>query len=164
MLMKAQTSLRLSGRASAAPLSLSAKERQLIESLIAYGHDVRFFSGNAVRDLEHQGLFNDVNGLRAAILCGRPVDEVDGMIDILIRDMARHFRIEEAILATAGYPGTGKHAVLHRNLADHAATRVRGFRAGTLGIGEVFRFLAHDVIVKHALDADRECYPWLRPH
>lgn len=151
------------GRKSEALLFPSAQDLRLIESFAPYGHDVRFFSGNAVRDIEHQRLFDDLDALQTVVFRRRPADELDAIVDILIRDIGRHFRIEEAILAAAGYPGTAKHAALHRDLASCAATLAGRFRAGALGIGELFRFLAHDVIVKHALDADRECYPWLRP-
>ena len=112
-------------------------------------------------DTQHQGLFDDANVLRVAILSGGPVDEVGATIDTLIHDVVEHFQDEEAILAAADYPGTAKHAALHRELANNAATLVGRFRAGTLGIGELIQFLAHDVIAKHMLGADREFIPYL---
>lgn len=163
MLMRMQAISHPFGSTSGALLPPSAQDLRLIESLAPYGHDVRFFSGNAVRDIEHQRLFDDLDCLRAAILGGEPVDRVDAIIDTLICDMVKHFQIEEAILAAAAYPGTANHAALHRDLLNDAATLVAQFRTRRLGIGELFRFLAADVVVKHALDADRECYPWLRP-
>jgi len=118
-------------------------------------------SGNEVIDREHQGLFNDANELLAAILSGRPADEVKILIDTLTRDVVKHFQDEIAILATAGYPGVAEHAAIHRALVDDAAMLVDRFHAGTLGIGELFNFLAHDLVAKHMLGADREFFPYL---
>ena len=161
VLMKTEPFLSLFGKKSAAPLPLSAKDLRLIERLARYGPDGHSLSGNAVMDTQHQGLFDDANVLRVAILSGRPVDEVGATIDTLIHDVVEHFQDEEAILAAADYPGTAKHAALHRELANNAATLVGRFRAGTLGIGELFQFLAHDIIAKHMLGADREFIPYL---
>ena len=161
VLMKTEPFLSLFGKKSAAPLPLSAKDLRLIERRARCGPDGHSLSGNAVMDTQHQGLFDDANVLRVAILSGGPVDEVGATIDTLIHDVVEHFQDEEAILAAADYPGTAKHATLHRELADNAATLVGRFRAGKLGIGKLFQFLAHHVIAEHTLDADRELIPYL---
>jgi diguanylate cyclase (GGDEF)-like protein/hemerythrin-like metal-binding protein len=118
-------------------------------------------SGNEVIDHEHQVLFRDANELLAAILSGRPVDMVEVIINTLIRDVVKHFQDEEAILVKAGYPRVAEHAAIHRKLADNAVMLVEKFHTGTLGIGELFNFLAHDVVAKHILGADREFIPYL---
>jgi hemerythrin-like metal-binding protein len=146
---------------SAAPLSLSPKDLRLIDRLGRYGPDGHFLSGNGVMDTQHQRLSDYANDLRTTILSGRPADEVNAIIDAFIRDVVQHFQDEEAILAAANYPGTAKHAAQHRELANSAATLVGQFRAGALGIGELFRFLAHDVLAKHMVGADREFMPYL---
>jgi len=86
---------------------------------------------------------------------------VGEIVDTLIRDVVQHFRDEEAIIAAAGYPGVAEHAAIHRKLANYAVTLAGQFHAGTLGIGELFNFLAHDVIARHMLGADREFFPYL---
>ena len=35
------------------------------------------------------------------------------------------------------------------------------FRNGMLEAGELFQFMAHDVVTKHLLGADREFFPYL---
>lgn len=146
---------------SAASLSLLPKDLHLIEGLRRYGPDEYSLSGNGVMDTQHQRLSDYANNLRTAILSGGSVDEVNAIIDALIRDVAQHFQDEEAILAAASYPGTAKHAALHRTLINSAAQLVGQFRAGALGIGELFQFLADDIIAKHMLGADREFIPCL---
>ncbi|OIQ80891.1 putative diguanylate cyclase AdrA [mine drainage metagenome] len=125
----------------------------------------RFLSGHRVIDAQHRALFGDANELLSAILAGRPAADVDAMIDALMRDVVRHFQDEEAILGAAAYAGTAAHAALHRALADRAATLVERFRAGAIGLGALFEFLAHDLIAKHMLIEDRLFFPSLRdPH
>jgi hypothetical protein len=36
------------------------------------------------------------------------------------------------------------------------------FHGGALGVGEVFQFLAHDVVARHMLGADREFFPFVK--
>ena len=117
--------------------------------------------GDAVIDEQHRTLFGDANKLLAAILSDRPGDEVTAVIDALMNDVARHFQDEEAAIAAAGFPGAAEHAAIHRELTDRAGVLVGRFHAGTLGIGEVFQFLAHDMIARHMLGADREFFPYL---
>ena len=117
--------------------------------------------GNALIDEQHRGLFNDANNLLGAILSGRPKDEVAALIDRLISDVVKHFKDEEAIFTAAGYPGAKEHAAIHRRLVDDATNLVNRFQAGTLAIGELFQFLAHDVVARHMLGADREFFPYL---
>ncbi|MDH3286789.1 MAG: hemerythrin family protein [Betaproteobacteria bacterium] len=159
VLMETEPFLSLFGKRSAAPLL--AKNLQLIEGLARYDPYSHSLAGDGVVDTQHQGLFDDANDLRAAILSGRPADEVGAIIDTFIRDAVQHFRDEEAILAAANYPGTAKHAALHRDLVNSAAMLVRRFRAGMLDIGELVQFMAHEVIAKHLLDEDQECIPYL---
>ena len=117
--------------------------------------------GNEVIDREHRGLFDDTNELLAAMLSGRPADEVTTFVDNLARDVIEHFKDEEAILAAAGYPGVSGHAAMHRELVNGVVALVGRFHAGTLGLGELFAFLAHDVVAKHLLGADREFFSYM---
>lgn len=116
---------------------------------------------NEVINSEHRGLFNVVNDLLAEMLSGRPTDEVVTLVEVLMRDISKHFHDEIEILAAVGYPGVTEHATLHRELMNGTVALVEKFHAGTLEIGELFNFLAHDVVAKHILGADREFFPFI---
>ena len=118
--------------------------------------------GNPVIDDQHYGLFGDANRLLTAMLAGRPTDEVAVLIDVLILDVVQHFKDEEAIISATGFPGAAEHAAIHRKLVDGAGDMIRRFHVGALDIGELFQFLARDVIVQHILGADREFFPYLK--
>jgi diguanylate cyclase (GGDEF)-like protein/hemerythrin-like metal-binding protein len=117
--------------------------------------------GQEVIDREHQSLFHHANELLAAMLSGPPSDDSGEMIDAFIRDVVRHFQNEEAIITAAGYPGAASHAEIHRELSARAVSLAERFRNGKLEAGELFQFLANDVVVKHMLGADREFFPYL---
>ena len=117
--------------------------------------------GQALIDAEHKALFGDANRLLAAVLSARPADAVTPLIDTLMRDIVEHFRDEETIIAAAGFPGAAEHATIHRELTDRAGELAGRFQAGTLDIGELFQFLARDVVALHMLGADREFIPFL---
>ncbi len=117
--------------------------------------------GQALIDAEHKALFGDANRLLAAVLSARPAGAVAPLIDTLMRDIVEHFRDEETIIAAAGFPGAAEHATIHRELTDRAGELAGRFQAGTLDIGELFQFLARDVVALHMLGADREFIPFL---
>ncbi len=118
-------------------------------------------SGHSLVDGQHRALFGDANNLLAAMLSGRPADEVAKLIDELVRDVVEHFHDEELVFSAAGFPGAAEHAAIHRDLLERARQLVDRFHVETLGIGELFQFLAHDVVARHMLGADREFFPYL---
>lgn len=88
-------------------------------------------------DAEHRKLFDLVNDYYNKHIQGNNRKEIERVLNALVAYAEEHFQNEEALM-----------------LADQ-------FRAGTLGIGELFAFLAKDVVAKHMLSADREFSPYL---
>jgi diguanylate cyclase (GGDEF)-like protein/hemerythrin-like metal-binding protein len=120
--------------------------------------------GNELVDRGHRQLFADANELLSAILCEREESRVDTIVDTLTADVLQHFADEEAIILAAGYPGAAEHVVLHRQLVTQARRLLDDYRAGKQGVGDVFQFLAYDVVTRHMLGADRAFFPYLRAH
>lgn len=125
------------------------------------GTDDHALSGNSVIDAQHQRLSRYADDLKTALDFGRPVYDAIAISDAFIRDLDQHFRDEEAILAESDYPGTTKHAALHRELLNSATELLRQCRTGASSIGELFRFLVDDVLAKHMIGADRECISYM---
>lgn len=125
------------------------------------GADAHAPSGDGVIHTQHQSLSDHANNLRARIIFERPVDEVNTIIDAFIGDLVQHFQDEEVILAESNYPGTAKHAALHRELLNSADRHVRRFRADASSIGKLFQFLTDDVLAKHMRDADQDFLSYL---
>ena len=118
-------------------------------------------SGNVLIDEQHRSLFAHINNILCAMLDEQSADHLRGLFDALITDIVQHFRDEEAIIASAGFPYSEEHIDIHRRLAERAVELVKQFHEGLIGIGELFQFLAHDVVAKHMLGSDREFFPYL---
>lgn len=115
--------------------------------------------GNEVIDRQHRALFVHANALLAAMLDNKPVAEVSACIDVLLAEVIEHFKDEEAILAATGLTSLDEHAAKHRQLVARATELVALFNQGRLSLGELFQFLADDVVARHMLSEDRKYYP-----
>lgn len=122
-----------------------------------------FESGDERIDHGHRQLFADANELLEAILSEQTNERVGAIVGRLITDVLEHFRDEEAVVAAAGFPGIAEHKALHAELANKAMQLVEDYRVGRQGVGEVFQFLAYDVVTKHMLGADRQFFAYLQP-
>jgi len=118
--------------------------------------------GNQTIDAQHRELFHGANRLLSAVLNGLPSQDVIAMVDSFIAEVIQHFQDEEAIIAKAGYPAAAQHSGLHRALVEKAAALATHNRDGTLTLGELFKYLAQDVVSRHMLTADREYFSYLK--
>jgi len=118
-------------------------------------------SGNPVIDSQHRALFEGSNALLSAVLAGRPLEDCSRLAGSLLDEVSGHFRDEEAILREAGYPLADQHAGLHAELAGRAAALAGHLAKGEAAIGELFSFLAYDVIAQHMFREDRKFFPYL---
>ena len=114
--------------------------------------------GHDFLDKQHQGLFALINLSLAAILEKRPRGEVEALLDRLIKDTSQHFRDEEAVLASVGYSGLSEHASKHARVLDAAIQLAVRYHSGVVDIGELFRFLAHELVARHMLNDDCEFF------
>lgn len=114
--------------------------------------------GDPVIDAQHQALFSDSNDLLSAVLQKRPTSEVAVLVEALVASIAQHFQDEEAILRSVDYPNAAEHAGLHQVLLEKSVRLSRHFCAGTLSIGELFEFLAYEVVARHILQSDRQYF------
>jgi diguanylate cyclase (GGDEF)-like protein/hemerythrin-like metal-binding protein/PAS domain S-box-containing protein len=121
-----------------------------------------FCCGNPQIDSQHQALFHLSGELLGAVLSERPTADISVLISRLLDDVEQHFHDEETILATAGFPGMNHHAAEHARLLAKGMKLSRQFSASALPVGDLFQFLAYDVVMVHMLGADREYYPFIR--
>ena len=120
-----------------------------------------YCSGNTLIDSQHRNLFYLSNALLNALQSSRPNDEVFRIIEQLLTDVARHFQDEEAILQALDFPGLKAHAEKHAMLYKRGSEMARTLHSKTPVLGEIFTFLAYEVIVQHLHLTDREYFPFL---
>lgn len=118
-------------------------------------------SGNAQIDTQHRTLFELSNALLKAILDNRPKPEITQMITELVAEIDQHFRDEEVVFQRAAYPDTEHHRALHAHLVQRATQLASRFERDQVGVGELFHYLAYEVVAQHMLIEDRKFFPLL---
>ncbi len=136
--------------------------KSVAENLVQLVWQPAYECGQTGLDAQHGALFGHVNSVLAALLSDRPIDEVATLMEVLICAVAQHFEEEEEIILATDFPAVAGHVAMHRELIDHARYLVSRFRAKDLDIGELFQFLAHDLVAHHILGADRQFFPYLK--
>jgi len=112
--------------------------------------------GQAEMDDQHRLLFGLANRLLSAIMAGAGVAVVTALADALLASVAEHFGDEEALMAKHGYPELAEHAAIHRQLLARATELAACCRAGSCEIGEMFEYLAQELVARHILGTDRK--------
>jgi len=121
-----------------------------------------FCCGNELIDAQHQTLFCLSNKLLEAALLARPAEEISSLIGRLFAEARQHFHDEETILREAGFPGLNHHIAEHAKLLARGHELAQEFKAAKLTLGDVFQFLASEVIMLHILKEDREYSPFIK--
>ncbi len=117
--------------------------------------------GNTTIDGQHKKLFEASNNLLSAIIDGRSKDECNSLMEKVLTDILDHFRDEEAILLSAGFPLVEEHAKSHKDLVAKATLLAERYKGDELALGELFSFLAYDVIAQHMFIEDRNFFPYI---
>jgi len=118
-------------------------------------------SGNTRIDTQHRVLFEQVNALLNAILENRPKPDIARLVAMLVADVDQHFQDEEAIFQQTAYPESERHCGLHAHLVLRANQLVSRFEKDQVGVGELFHFLAYEVVAQHMLIEDQKFFPLL---
>ena len=114
-----------------------------------------FESGQALMDAQHRIIFNDTNQLCTAIRAAMSDRDVGLRVDALLHSITQHFKDEELLIAQSNSNDAGQHADVHRQLLQQAGESVRQYHAGQLTAAELYKLLAHEVVVRHILVEDR---------
>ncbi len=138
-----------------------------IHGLVKLEWKETFYSGNKLIDSQHKALFQNFNELIEKTLSVHPymgiseIEEISAILTRLINDVKNHFHDEEIILKNTGFPYLQHHAAEHANLMSKAFKLSHDFKASTLSVGDVFQFIAYDIITQHMFKADQEFFPHL---
>jgi diguanylate cyclase (GGDEF)-like protein/hemerythrin-like metal-binding protein/PAS domain S-box-containing protein len=118
-------------------------------------------SGNGTIDEAHKGLFKDSNELLSAILSGQSHEVCWVLIEKLLGDVVAHFNQEEAIFKSSEFPLSEAHSERHKELVSKAVGLADRYKQGDSVLGELFSFLAYDVIARHMYMEDKKFFPYL---
>ncbi len=148
------------------------RNRVICEMTLANGVDVKqrlhtlvplvwkdaFLCGNKSIDAQHKVLVQIANKLFSAMIPEGPDADVARIVVNLLAEAAQHFHDEEALLRQLRFDKLDQHAAGHAQLLAEADRLVGEFELKKLTLASLFQFLAHDVIIRHMLDSDREYF------
>ena len=116
-------------------------------------------SGHKTIDRQHRKMFEVINELLSAVIEQRGKTECHSLIDTLLVDVISHFHDEEEILTDAEYPFINEHRALHEQLVNKLFEFSEMFMNDKLSLGELFSFLAYDVVAQHLILEDKKYFP-----
>jgi hemerythrin len=106
-------------------------------------------------DQQHQELFRRADDLLAALSRGDVLDEVVRLVDFLGQYVSTHFKAEEKLMASRGYPELVRHQLLHE-VAKGANSRL-GLQLNTMVGGWLVNHVGtEDAKIATFLGEDRE--------
>lgn|GEM_PF-6002734 len=117
--------------------------------------------GHPRLDAQHRTLFEMANNLLDSVINRQPGEAIAMLIEQLITEAKAHFTEEEAFLKRIDYPGLSHHVQQHDALVDKADGLMNLFAKGLFPIGDVFSFLAYDLVAIHMLSEDRPFFSYM---
>jgi hemerythrin len=116
---------------------MESHQRALVP--LAWTEDL--LTGNAQIDEQHKRIFQILENLIEAIACRKGREEVGRVLATLSVFVMAHFRLEEALMAEAGFPGLAGHRSAHEAVRVKVETMVDRFHHGDLEPQELVSFL-----------------------
>lgn len=128
------------------------------------GWDDSFATGDETVDAQHRELFDLIARFHDTIETGDDATAIADALESLMSYAARHFAMEESLMARSDYPDRSRHAALHAHLASET-DRLAGHisDAGTSMTIEVALFL-HNWLRDHVLSEDRRLIEHVQRH
>ena len=116
-------------------------------------------SGNELIDMQHEQLFQMSDNVLDSVMKGKPAEDIFEMMTQLIEAVTRHFDDEIKILNDLGIEDVKEHALEHSDLSKKSDELLAKFKDGNVSAGEIFQYVAFEVIMKHILNSDAKSYP-----
>jgi hemerythrin-like metal-binding protein len=110
--------------------------------------------GHAVIDAQHRRLFEIGNAFRQAILEKKSKLDVELLLEELIDDVAKHFVVEEEVLAHSRVTLSSEHQEAHGELLARCKDMAERYHNDEIAVRDLFFFVAQDVVVGHVLAED----------
>ena len=121
----------------------------------------QYESGNQTIDSQHHHLFQLSNWLLSAIIDGETKENCVRLIDTITNSVKNHFQDEAEIFTLAKYEGAKEHSKIHGDLLDQCIEFADKYKHNSLSLGEIFVFLAREVIYNHMIIEDKKFFKCL---
>ena len=121
----------------------------------------QYETGHPLVDLQHKMLFDMVNSLHHAIISGHGPGQVAPVLKSLASYTIEHFKTEEGLMSSEGYPEFARHKKAHDDLVGNVKDLLSRLDAKSDVLpAELSRFLA-DWLNHHIRGEDMPMIKWL---
>ena len=117
---------------------------------------------DSVVDAHHRTLFKMISDLAAAISARKDEVFVYEALDAFARYCQFHFRAEEQMMESTGYPGLRDHRKEHDTLEEKARELVEMHKTGDLTLGSAVPQFFARWLSEHIAIEDRRMVQWVR--
>lgn len=123
--------------------------------------DAAFQTGHPIVDGQHKNLFTLVNKLQKAISENKSKMAVQDSIDLLTVYINTHFKTEEEIMQSNGYPDFEAHKKVHDGLKEHTLKLIKLYHLNKVDLtATIYNFLS-EWIQNHIKETDYKMIRWL---
>lgn len=122
-------------------------------------------TGNALIDSEHRELFRMINNLQEACAKGQGRSRVESTAKFLVDYVKKHFRDEENLQKSVGYPSYQVHSKFHENYIAQIEAGAKGILASNADIAslaELNKLIG--ILVAHIRTEDRKLAAYASSH
>ncbi|MGA2002670.1 MAG: bacteriohemerythrin [Terriglobales bacterium] len=118
----------------------------------------------AALDHQHQGLFNIINELNAALAVGQGAAATESVLHSLLQYAATHFTTEEALMEKHHFSGLVAHRNEHQAFAQKVANYLKDFKDAKVGTPVLLLLFLQSWLKDHILKSDKAYTRFLNEH
>ena len=115
-------------------------------------------TGNATIDVQHKGLFDQMDKILDSVIAGKSQEEVYKLIQFLEDYTATHFKAEEALMKSHEYKDISFHQAQHERFTRELSKQKEGLAGGKPGLEQISVILGslQEWLVDHVMQEDKE--------
>ena len=121
----------------------------------------RYQVGVALIDEQHKGLFDQINVLSDAMQAGQGREEIKRTVAFLAQYTFDHFKAEEGLMQSTGYPGYREHKAIHDDLTRQVLELQAKLEKGSQMVSLAVMHFLRDWLSHHISEVDRKMTPHL---
>jgi diguanylate cyclase (GGDEF)-like protein/hemerythrin-like metal-binding protein/PAS domain S-box-containing protein len=119
-------------------------------------------SGDIEIDKQNQEILELLNNLMDMSSIEMNFEKTINQLDILIKNIVKHYSYEEEILSNIGYKDYDKHCKIHKNLIGKIFQLKQCYENREINSSAFFSFMADDVVIGHMINEDMQFFDILQ--
>lgn len=142
--------------------SLNKAVQRLEQGFIHLEWHEEYECGHKIIDSQHKNLFILGNELLAQLSIQREAKNILPLVEKCLIEVAAHFRTEEKVMESIGYPHVNEHKAIHEELLQQARSLIQNPIKLNFDFSKLLHFLVIDIVHNHLMHEDRKFFPLIQ--